>query len=738
LARAFTTNYVAGNTNTSISIYATLDAWDKNRPDTPGAGWTNLYTFTNITNAFYRPFTYAPPIIPNDYKAIKLVVRGVVSVTPGAPQRICVDEIVLTEAIYPRFDITNVKLLLPGAIVTQQPLEGEDIGIEAQLSNVLLDPTIMRVGVTYVVGTDTWGVTNAPLSQQFEKPMSLVDSTNRIYRTTGDFMNTGIPEQEKYKVVQYLVWAEYEGSGIRKIYQTTNTVNGFENPSWYYPVDFNRQGNSSTGAVKTAWSPYYITYDVPPGAVWINEINVNENSTHLSSGQRIFLNPYIEIAQPAWMDLTGWRLDIYNRYYTLRVSAGILSPGFVQPVPGVSGYGLFVIGPYDDEATKATPPYPALSTTTTVHQALSPIKDTSYSAGSTYPVGYRLRRPLGMYEHSIVHDWSPSVNSPTGEAYGLANKLSYVGREHTGGSVSYTGTVTVIAGKYDRTDTTNTWQSGLEPYYNWTPGRPNIGQSFPQAPTPGGSNVLITSSLVSPDGLIHGWQDNVRRSSLLFKMKKGTATNLTYIADSWFRFYGITLNNGQLLSPAQQQTITNYMVPINNVQTNINIIADLSLAPSVIDSVTTPDMLEWLQSKPDKPLAPSYDGFTTNQIPLLNQYWLDMDPTQTNRLIFRSWNIATDANGLWLTLAMAKIDGSGVTNKITHLLGDARIMVWAQEASEPWRPFGQYWISTRSFDDSYLSHTRINSYTNAASFKWSLNENNLWFSSSELTNSIVP
>ncbi len=665
------------------------------------------------------------------------MVRGVVSVTSGAPQRVCVDEIVLTEAIYPRFDITNVKLLLPGPIVTQQPLEGEDIGIEAQLSNVLLDPTIMNVGVDYVVGTDTWGVTNASPSLRFTKPMTLVDSTNRIYRTTGDFMNTGIPEQEKYKVVQYLVWAEYEGSGIRKIYQTTNTVNGFENPSWYYPVDFNKQGNSSTGAVKTAWSPYYITYDVPPGAVWINEINVNENSAYLTTGQRIFLNPYIEIAQPAWMDLSGWRLDMYSRFYDLRVSAGIISPGFVQPVPGVSGYGLFVIGPYDDEATKATPPYPALSTTTTVHQTLSPIKDTSYYSGSTYPVGYRLRRPLGMYEHSIVHDWNPSANLPTGESYGLANNLRYVGRDHTGGSVSYTGIVTVTAGQYIHTDSTNTWQPGLNTI-NWTPGRPNIGQTFPQAPTPGGSNVLVTSSLVSPDGQIHGWQDNVRRLSLLFKMKKGTATNLTYIADSWFRFYGITLNNIELLSTAQQKTNTNYTVPLNNVQTNITIIADLRLAPSVIDSVTTPGMLAWLTNYVDRALAPSYDGSTTNQIPLLNQYWLDMDPTQTNRLIFRS-PVAPklDGTGLWLTLEMAKIDGSGVTNKITHLLGDARITVWAQEASEPWRTFGQYWLSTRSFDDNYLSHTRINSYTNYASFKWSLNENNLWFSSTELTNNII-
>ena len=736
LARAFTTNYLAGNTNTSISVYATTDAWDKNKPD---AAWTKYYTFTNITNGFYRPFVYSHPTVPNDIKAVKLVVYGVIPLV-GTPQRVCVDEIVVTEALYPRFDITGVKLLLPGTpnpIETKQPLEGEDIGIQAELTNVLLEPQNIQVYVTYVLGTNTWGVTNAPLAQQVTKTMTA--TTGRTYRTPNPFMTAGIPEQDKYNVIQYVVWATYDGNGFHTNYQSTATTDHFENPSWYFPVDFNRQGNSSTGALKSAWSPYYITYDVPPGSVWINELNLNENANTIV--QKVFLNPYVEVAQPAWMDLTGWRLDILKDDYSVRLSKRIESRGALQPALNANGYGLFVIGPYDFEATSAVPAYPALSTTTTVHQSVQNIKG---DIGVTlYPGGFRLVRPMGMYEHAIAYDWN-KLYAGSGEVF-VQNEpvpqtpFMYVGSEHYNGSLSYTGTVIVAAGQYARTDSTNTWAPGMA-NYNWTPGRANVGQTFPPAPTPGGSNVLVTSTFESPGSLMHGWQNNIRQNPLQFKMKKGQGTNFNYVADSWFRFYGITMNAVQMLLPAEQQTITNYTVVLNNIQTNINLLSDLRLAPSVIGSVTTPEMLAWLQQFGDKALATSYYGTSTTNypIPFLNQYWLDMDPTQTNRLIFKNRSIVPDAHGLWLTVEMAKIDGLGTTNRVTHLLGDAMVTVWAKESGsvDPWQPFGQYWLSGRSFDPTnYLSRTRINAYTNSSAwFKWRLGENDQRLSTSELIN----
>jgi uncharacterized repeat protein (TIGR02543 family) len=501
LARAFTTAYAAGETNTSISVYTTTADWDKNKPD---VFWDKQYTFTNITNSFFRPFFYSHPTVPNDIKAVKLVVEGVVPLV-GTPQRVCIDEIVVTDAIYPRFDITGVKLLLPGSpdpILTKQPLEGEDIGIQAQLTNVLLEPADIQVYVTYVLGTNTWGVFSAPLEKQITRPLTLVDPAERIYRTTGDFMNTGFPGQEKYNVVQYIVWAEYFGNGFHKIYQSTNTAGAFTNPSWYFPVDLNKQNHKVTGASKASWTPYYITYDVPPGSVWINEINLNENSAAI--GPKVFLNPYIEIAQPAWMDLTGWNVEILNSDYTPRLWCGINSSGPIQPALGANGYGLFVIGPSEEAS------YPPLSTTTTVHQTIQNIKGVSTT--SLYPGGYRLIRPMGMFEHAIAYDWDRSaVPSPTGEMF-VSNEpapqtpFKYVGREHHNGSLAYTGTVYVAAGQYIRTDSQNTWQPGLLTF-NWTPGKMNIGQTLPSAPMPflnGTTNTFFISPSTKTAGYFGG------------------------------------------------------------------------------------------------------------------------------------------------------------------------------------------------------------------------------------------
>jgi hypothetical protein len=81
-----------------------------------------------------------------------------------------------------------------------------------------------------------------------------------------------------------------------------------------------------------------------------------------------------------------------------------------------------------------------------------------------------------------------------------------------------------------------------------------------------------------------------------------------------------------------------------------------------------------------------------------------------------------------------------VTNKVDHLLGDAMVTVWAKASgsAEPWRPYGQYSLSVNSFDDNYLSRTRINAYTNSASwFKWHLDANDLRLSTSELINTPI-
>jgi hypothetical protein len=90
---------------------------------------------------------------------------------------------------------------------------------------------------------------------------------------------------------------------------------------------------------------------------------------------------------------------------------------------------------------------------------------------------------------------------------------------------------------------------------------------------------------------------------------------------------------------------------------------------------------------------------------------------------------------------MATINGYGVTNKVTHLLGDAMVSIWANEGGsvEPWGPISQYFINDRSFDNAYLSRTRINRTMNGSAwFKWLLHVNDQRLSTNELINVHAP
>jgi uncharacterized repeat protein (TIGR02543 family) len=454
--------------------------------------------------------------------------------------------------------IAGVKLILQGTnglIETKQPLAGQNIGVEAQLSNVSLDPQAIKVWVTYVVGTNTWGVFNAPAEMRGTKPLSLVSTSDCIYRTTGDFFTSGIPGQDKYIVVQYMVWAEYDENGSNTIYQSTNSVDHFTNPSWYYPVDLNKRNHMATGVPKDSWTPYYITYDVPPGAVWINEINMNENSSILS--QKVFMNPYIEIAQPATMSLKGWTVEILDYYRTPRLVKTIDSDAIVSPVlePGGNGYGLFVIGPFDYEATNASPPYLPLSTTSVVHQSVQNLKGSSGT--SLYPNGYRLKRPMGMYEHAIACDWDPQIMPwATGDTY-VSNEpypqtpFRYVGREHYNGSLAFTGAVYMVEDRYVRIDTTNAWQQGVATS-NWTPGRINGAQTFVPVPFLPTQVVTFDGQGETPDPLFKIVTYNAAYGRL------ATAEKTGYTLAGWFTKVsggGIRITSESIVSITKPQTL---------------------------------------------------------------------------------------------------------------------------------------------------------------------------------------
>jgi len=708
--------------NTSISVFATSKPWSLNIAE---SDWVKLHTFTHITNAFYQPFSFTVADGLNNYTAVKLAVDGVLQNQPSL-QRVCIDEVLVTEQIYAKFDISNVKLKLPdvGWRETRQPLEGEDIGVEAQLTNVLLQPSNIVMYVSYVTGTNTWGVTNAPLSAVRTQQMVLTDPEQRIYRTRDPVIYYGIPEQDNNTVVQYIVWAEYEDAGKYVIYQQPGT---FEHPEWYFPINLNERFKSS------GWSPYYIVYDVPPGAVWINEVNVYElpAATWLTWER----NPYIEIAMPAWMSLAGWSIECLKgpALNPIVTTIGPLPSGLpAKPAyPGANGYTFFVIGPVPGVGSQP----PGVTTPLPADYTVPNLGGTSGSVmAHLVPGGLRLKRPMGMYEQAIVYDWNYQNGSGAEWADNDPQKrFRFVGSEIQEGSLSFTGTVENAEGQYVRKDNTGTWD-----LLSWTPGEPNIGQIIPDAPQPGGSNVLITSVM----NVTNGTQNNVRGNTYLLKVKKGESTNIVYQADNWWRLYSVREDGAERLpySPT-----SSYTLQLNNLQAPVTVSVRLDVREDLLGEGCTPDMLDWLQKYPDVPLAPTYlNVLFDREMSLRERYWINANPTTTNLFAFMigAGEVASRPLHLGLTMMLHTnvVQGSGMvlsSNRVERLQGGSVVQAWAAYSLSPmdWFMVSQFILGDNSFDDSNKSRIFINEFPDRpAFFKWALSLEDPRSTTIEMTN----
>ena len=89
------------------------------------------------------------------------------------------------------------------------------------------------------------------------------------------------------------------------------------------------------------------------------------------------------------------------------------------------------------------------------------------------PGGIRLRRPLGMYEHTVAYDWDPTMLGYSGLEWVADHPeetFVYVGIENQGGSLSVTnGTGHSISN----------WKFPM----TYTPGAMNVAQAVPSAET---------------------------------------------------------------------------------------------------------------------------------------------------------------------------------------------------------------------------------------------------------------
>ena len=658
-ARAYTNTQAA-----TLYIFATTSGW--NAPDDQ---WNEVTRFDNITNTLYRLFTYQPED-GRAYNAIKLCKK-----TTDGTGRVCLDEVVASEPIFPGFDIVNVKLLVrkaDGSYGTrEQPLDGEDLDVEARMGNIQLTPSNIAMHVSYYVGTNAWGIGNWPASQVVTRRMHPVDGDSTLFRTRPDNGGvTGLPEsemggilgQDPDQVVQYYVWATYTGGISLNTQQDT-----FDNPAWYYPVDLN-----ATFASR-GWSPYFFVYGVPAGAVWINEINATDYVTDSNNVQQLGIwdNQYIEIAVPAWLDLAGWSVDLVNGGYvthTIKIPSGLPTQTAVT-----NGYAFFVIG---DAAPPAIPGTPAL-----------PKMDYGYPSLSSFmpritPGGLRLKRPLGMYEQAIAYEWDPKYGPAfSGSAWAAGDperKFIFVGKENNNGSL----------GRVGLTDSTNTWVFPQA----WTPGSPNADQMLPAegAYVPGVSNIIVSSVM----SLAKGTQNGKRTALYSLRMRKGTWTNIVYQVDAWYRLSSLTSNQVQQL-PAGS-ALQSYNLVLTNLQANVDVAAGVQLRSDLAEFANDSTVLNWVLGFSDGALIPMY--YNNRLLSMTEQYWLNANPTVSNTFQCAITKFVTDPGTNFHVKVEMALNGV----KKTSFQGTVVLKLQAKShlTDAEWQLLAQYSLSSASFDAS--------------------------------------
>ena len=661
MARAYSNNQPA-----TVTLFASTNGWNA-----PVDSWFDIHQFL-ITNMTYETYSFEPDTkVGGSYDAVRLVTG-----TYAGSRRACFEEVAVSEPVFPGFQIENVRVLCKENNGTYsetrfQPLDSDQVGVEAVMSNVQLSPSNIHMYVSYYVGTNVWGVNNWPAGEVITKPMSRISETSMVFRTS---TSDDIPFQETDQVVQYYVWATFMGGVQLQTQQAT-----FDIPSWYYPSDLNKTYASQ------GWSPYYLVYGVPAGAVWINEVNTYDSPTN---GVRHYgENKYIEIAVPAGVDLAGWSVDLVKEHDDPGQMVTITIPsGLALPTAVTNDYAFFVIGQNRAFVDDPPPALPKVNYETTLLAEWMPYIN---------PGGIRLRRPMGMYEHAIAYDAMPQwFSGADWAALDPEGQFVYVGPEYNGGSLSVTNSQAC------QLPTAQDWTFPL----TWTPGYPNIGQNVPNfaLAAPGVSNAVIMSSM----NISYGTQGGQSVSPLAMKVAKGTNTNIEYRANNWYRLHSIKVNNVEALTSGDVST---YNLLLANIQTNINIYVSVVLRQDIANMSLDGNVLNWLMSFGDGALAPTY--YYGRELSLTERYWLNANPMTTNYLEGSITKIEREpaATNFFVTARLA-LNGANCTELLGDSLnGDAVFKIAAKvNLNDPeWTMVGQYLLTPNSFDGNHTSRVFV-------------------------------
>jgi hypothetical protein len=476
--------------------------------DTPENEWIAITNFS-FSNTSYQYFSMEP------YDLVNKVLR--IYTFTNNSNRVAIDNALMTEPVRAGYEIRSVRLVPTLrsadqiAIAPTQPLENQSVDVEVEIGRFIMNPTGIRIFVSYHADSDVWGYTNwwtqsdAAGSHKIELQQDPLSP--RLYRTTS---SVRIPALAVDTPVQYMAWGTHDTLVGSPIFQGTNT---FTHPSWYFPRNLNTQYATQ------GWSPYYFVYSCLPGAVWVNEINY-KLFTYEGT------NEYVELAGPSGTSIAGWRIESINNSTYAVVDSCTVDAGF-RLADTLDGWGFFIWG---------DPGVPNVNKAFTVPGAQNLL-----ASG-----GIRLVRSMGAWEYRLCYGSS---------GRGMTNNFyQYIGFKPSY-FPSRSAPLHLIAAVAGNSYGDFYWSSPSAG--NYTPGTANAGQGFePNLPT-----FFTVFSVIGPNGT-----HSVSASPVTsFQVVSGGSTSIVYNAANWFRIATCRTNGVSVASAIGQTT---YLWSINNIQSD--------------------------------------------------------------------------------------------------------------------------------------------------------------------------
>ena len=749
----------------SARLYST-----NNTPVTAGAGLVTLYGSTSSTSERWEKIAdfkidssvfadYAWTASNQTYAAVKLEVPTI----SGEYDRVILDEVTVSEKVQPSLSFVyatpfrqNLMSSEPIADIdspSEQPLAGESWGVQAKLAlRQLADEIDLEKGVTVTLAyysadsydgqpPAVWGYGNwesiAKANGNYAIPLKQVgDPADLVFRSVGDSPESLVqPSSRGGVVVQYQLTATFYG---RDGTEYTQTVDNWEQPDWYYPIDHNK-ASGATDPASSSYSPYTILDSVSPGRAWINEVNWNDGAGADNDNQ------FIEVCVPAGIDMTGWyiRLNDGNKNHNPWIMAtfgyGSIQGSAQRSEKGTNGYEFVVLqspntsmnsggirDTFDGQVLNAPAWY-------------SDGIDGSAPNGELnhgYPFQFELVRPSGVIEHQFVlqgtNQWSGTDYEYYSSGEYLTSQLQaadnsplrfYAGEEkdvRDGGDPygfdNRTFGSSGVTGDGETPGATNSWKSAMM----FTPGRLNEGQTIPENwfLRPNGTNAWVYL-MVEGDHISQNVGGNTDRSVMIV-VPQGSQTNVTYSATPWYEVSYIDTDGDKVyhhtpgervysFTPTQQTSyVTAYEGPVEKL------VSEFGLKES---NPYTPAVINWLaENYPDKTPedinAAIYKGLAEDSaeqpLTLTEMYWLDIDPFGAERQWWLRGNFVQNHSGGTLTITnRVHVNAAGDTVIRTNRLLTAKLYISNAVDKVAYAPYRLQGLANEKSDEFYGSWTSV-------------------------------